>query len=218
MTTFGAPFSLLRPSVRRCGGNQASPQFYKDAGASTTRHGFAAPNGLTSIPGRGQEVRASSLSSSLCLCASVRDFPLFCHPELAKDLTAGQPASGHHSPFSKLTTPPGEPSVPTTCRLKRTSGSPREILRKLRMTTFGALFSLLRPSVRRCGGNQASPQFYKDAGASTTRHGFAAPNGLTSIPGRGQEVRVSSLSSSLCLCVSVRDFPCNGGCRLRPNG
>jgi len=143
---------------------------------------------------------------------------IICHPELAKDLTEGQPALGHHSPFSKLTAPPGEPSVPTTCRLKRTSRSPREILRRLRMTTFGAPFSLLRPicklvgngkespplskrlglrnypkrflrpSVRHWGGNQASPQFYKYAGASTTRHGFAAPNGLTSIPGRGQEV------------------------------
>jgi len=70
---------------------------------------------------------------------------LFCHPELAKDLTAGQPALGHHSPFSKLTAPPDRPSVPTTSRLKRTSGSPREILRRLRMTTFGAPVSLLRP-------------------------------------------------------------------------
>jgi len=52
---------------------------------------------------------------------------LFCHPELAKDLTAGQPALCHHSPFSKLTAPPDEPSVPSTCRLKRTSRSPREI-------------------------------------------------------------------------------------------
>jgi len=117
--------------------------------------------------------------------------PIICHPELAKDLTAGQLALCHYSPFSKLTAPPGEPSVPTTCRLKRTSGSPREILRKLRMTTLGAPFSLLRPicklvgngkespplskrlglrnylkrflrpSVRRRGGNQASPQSYK---------------------------------------------------------
>jgi len=86
---------------------------------------------------------------------------IICHPELAKDLTAGQPALSHHSPFSKLTAPPGEPSVPTTCRLKRTSGSPREILRRLRMTTFGAPFSLPRPSTRRCGGKQASPQSYK---------------------------------------------------------
>jgi len=116
---------------------------------------------------------------------------IICHPELAKDLTAGQPALRHPSPFSKLTAPPDEPLVPTTCRLKRTSGSPREILRKLRMTTLGAPFSLLRPicklvgdekespplsmrlglrnypkcflrlSTRRCGGKQASPQFYK---------------------------------------------------------
>jgi len=116
---------------------------------------------------------------------------IICHPELAKDLTAGQPALCHHSPFSKLTAPPDEPSVPITCRLKRTSRSPREILRRLRMTTFGAPFSLLRPicklvsngkespplskrlvsgitqsvscapSARRCGGKQASPQSCK---------------------------------------------------------
>jgi len=66
---------------------------------------------------------------------------IICHPELAKDLTAGQPALSHHSPFSKLTAPPGEPSVPITCRLKRMSESPREILRKLRMTAFRGLRS-----------------------------------------------------------------------------
>jgi len=52
---------------------------------------------------------------------------IICHPELAKDLTAGQSALGHHSPFSELTAPPDEPSVPITRRLKRTSRSPREI-------------------------------------------------------------------------------------------
>jgi len=52
---------------------------------------------------------------------------IICHPELAKDLTAGQPALSHHSTFSELTAPPDEPSVPSTCRLKRTSESPREI-------------------------------------------------------------------------------------------
>jgi len=43
---------------------------------------------------------------------------------LRRNLTAGQSALGHHSPFSKLTAPPDEPSVPSTCRLKRTSRSP----------------------------------------------------------------------------------------------
>jgi len=52
---------------------------------------------------------------------------IICHPELAKDLTAGQSALGHHSPFSKLTAPSGELSVLITGRLKRTSRSPREI-------------------------------------------------------------------------------------------
>jgi len=32
------------------------------------------------------------------------------HWQLAKDLTAGQPALCHHSPFSKLTAPPDEPT------------------------------------------------------------------------------------------------------------
>jgi len=81
---------------------------------------------------------------------------IICHPELAKDLTAGQPALCHHSPFSKLTAPPDEPSVPITGRLKRTSRSPREILRKLRMTTFGAPVSLLRP-ICKLVGNGKSP-------------------------------------------------------------
>jgi len=81
---------------------------------------------------------------------------IICHPELAKDLTAGQPALGHHSPFSELTAPPDEPSVPITCRLKRTSRLPREILRRLRMTTFGAPFSLLRP-ICKLLGNGKSP-------------------------------------------------------------
>jgi len=52
---------------------------------------------------------------------------IICHPELAKDLTTRQPASCHPSPFSKLTAPHDEPSVPISCRLNRTSGSPREI-------------------------------------------------------------------------------------------
>jgi len=86
---------------------------------------------------------------------------LFCHPELAKDLTAGQPALGHHSPFSKLTAPPDERSVPSTCRLKRTSRSPREILRRLRMTTFGAPFSLLRPICKLVGNGEKSPPLSK---------------------------------------------------------
>jgi len=58
---------------------------------------------------------------------------IICHPELAKDLTPHQPALFHHSPFSKLTAPHNEPPVPITCRLNLTSGSPREILRKLPM-------------------------------------------------------------------------------------
>jgi len=86
---------------------------------------------------------------------------IICHPELAKDLTAGQPALSHHSPFSKLTAPPGEPSVPTTCRLKRMSESPREILRKLRMTTSGAPFSLLRPICKLVGNGKESPPLSK---------------------------------------------------------
>jgi len=94
---------------------------------------------------------------------------IICHPELAKDLTAGQPALGHHSPFSKLTAPPDEPSVPIMCRLKRTSRSPREIpstdsgqaLRRLRMTTFGAPFSLLRPICKLVGNGKESPPLSK---------------------------------------------------------
>jgi len=52
---------------------------------------------------------------------------IICHPELAKDLTVGQPTLCHHSAVSKLTAPPDEPSVPIARRLNLTSGSPREI-------------------------------------------------------------------------------------------
>jgi len=76
---------------------------------------------------------------------------IICHPELAKDLTAGQPALSHHSPFSKLSAPPDEPSVPTTCRLKRMSESPREILRKLRMTAFRGSVLTPAPDLQTCG-------------------------------------------------------------------
>jgi len=108
---------------------------------------------------------------------------IICHPELAKDLTAGQPALSHHSPFSKLTAPPGEPSVPTTCRLKRTSGSPREILRKLRMTTFGAPFSLLRPICKLVGnGKTALPH-------STTLSRRQCPSPSPSICGSSERFR-----------------------------
>jgi len=66
---------------------------------------------------------------------------IICHPELAKDLTPRQPALCNHLPFSKLTAPHNGSSVPITCRLKRSSESPREIpstdsgqaLRRLRM-------------------------------------------------------------------------------------
>jgi len=47
---------------------------------------------------------------------------IICHPELAKDLTAGQPALGHHSAFSKLTAPPDEPSGPNGGNLRELSG------------------------------------------------------------------------------------------------
>jgi len=36
---------------------------------------------------------------------------IICHPELAKDLTAGRPALCHHSPFSKLTAPRNSKSL-----------------------------------------------------------------------------------------------------------
>jgi len=146
---------------------------------------------------------------------------IICHPELAKDLPTGQPALCHHSPFSKLTAPPDEPSVPSTCRPKRASRSPREILRRLRMTTLGAPVSLLRPIYKLASNGKESPPLSKRLVSgitqsvscahrfaaveatrprrsfiktlarlqrATTRHGFAAPNGRTSIPGRGQEV------------------------------
>jgi len=164
MTTLGAPFSLLRPicklegngkespplskrlglriypkrflrpSVRRFGGNQASPQSYKTL--ARPQRATASPLRMVSRPFQ-VEVRRSD-------------------PELAKDLTAGQPALCHPSPFSKLTAPPDEPSTPNTCRLKRTSQSPREILRRLRMTTFGAPFSLLRPICKLAGYGKSS--------------------------------------------------------------
>jgi len=87
---------------------------------------------------------------------------IICHPELAKNLTTRQPASCHHSPFSKLTAPHDEPSVPISCRLNRTSGSPREIpstdsgqaLRKLRMTAFGAPFLLVHPVCKLAGNGK----------------------------------------------------------------
>jgi len=88
---------------------------------------------------------------------------------LRRNLTAGQPALGHHSSFSELTAPPDEPSVPSTCRLKRTSRSPREIpstdsgqaLRRLRMTALGAPFSLLRPICKLVGNGKESPPLSK---------------------------------------------------------
>jgi len=52
---------------------------------------------------------------------------IICHPELAKDLTPHRQALCNHLPFSKLTAPHDEPSVPITYRLKRTSRSPRGI-------------------------------------------------------------------------------------------
>jgi len=52
---------------------------------------------------------------------------IFCHPELAKDLAERRGASCHPSAFSKLTASFDEPSVPTTRRLKRMSGPPRDI-------------------------------------------------------------------------------------------
>jgi len=109
---------------------------------------------------------------------------IICHPELAKDLTAGQPALGHHSPFSKLTAPPDEPSVPIMCRLKRTSRSPREIpstdsgqaLRRLRMTTFGAPFSLLRPICKLVGNGKESPPLSKRLVSGITQSVSCAPS------------------------------------------
>jgi len=76
---------------------------------------------------------------------------IICHPELAKDLTPCQPALCKHSPFSKLTAPHDAPSVSIPCQLKRTSGSPREILRRLRMTAFGATSSPVRPVCKLVG-------------------------------------------------------------------
>jgi len=122
---------------------------------------------------------------------------IICHPELAKDLTEGQPALGHHSPFSKLTAPPGEPSVPTTCRLKRTSRSPREILRRLRMTTFGAPFSLLRPSAHRCGGKQALPQSYNTL--ARPQRATASPLRMVSCPFQ-VEIRMSVTANNATIC------------------
>jgi len=46
---------------------------------------------------------------------------IICHPELAKDLTTRQPALCHDSPFSKLTAPPDEPSVPNGAKLRNLS-------------------------------------------------------------------------------------------------
>jgi len=84
------------------------------------------------------------------------------HPELAKDLTPRQPALCHPSPFSKLTAPPDEPSVPIPCGLKRTSGPPREILRRLRMTAFEAPFLLAYP-VGKLVGNGKRGLLLQDA-------------------------------------------------------
>jgi len=71
-----------------------------------------------------------------------------------------------------LTAPPDEPSVPTTCRLKRTSRSPREILRKLRMTTLGAPFSLLRPICKVVGnGKSSGPPSFARPSVSIARRG-----------------------------------------------
>jgi len=117
----------------------------------------------------------------------------------------------HYSPFSKLTAPSGEPSVLTTGRPKRTSRSPREILRKLRMTAFGAPFSLLRPSAHRCGGKQASPRSYNTL--ARPKRATASPLRMVSCPFQ-VAIRMSENSPQINQLHRTHGF--HGLARMKP--
>jgi len=124
---------------------------------------------------------------------------IICHPELAKDLTAGQSALGHHSPFSELTAPPDEPSVPITRRLKRTSRSPREIP----STDSGQALRRLPMNLPLAGGRH--PAFAVGRSLTRERRGVrqscAAFASRTDFRPTGRRLRKGSLRSE-CLIPS----------------